>query len=458
VQQASQISVAARPAPPSEVPRLRAGTKAIYEGALRPSDWLEVCLARIKRFEPALHAFQFIDKTALREHAARLDKMDWATQKPFPSLSGAPIAVKDIFNTSTMPTGMGSEIRRDYKPGNNARVIDWMELLGAYTLGKTKTAEFAVHWHPDTRNPWNDSRVPGTSSTGSAVAVACGMAPAALGTQSAGSISRPSSYNGVIGFKPSFGLIPRTGVLKTCDTLDSIGWMTRTVDDARLLLDALRIRGYNYPHVVRGFCAAQQQRQGRTKWRIGFGADPGTATAEGYARAALREFVLQTGNRPDIELVEIDLAEPLKAGHDVHRVIYHKALSYYFTREMAHIDLISGSFKALVDEGRQFSTEDYVTALRRQEDLRATYEKTIDHIDVFVSLAAAGEAPGWDQEEKRDSSLIWTLCGAPAIALPLFKGPNELPYSAQLVAKRYHDYQLLDFAESLFPGETQLAC
>ena len=439
-------------------PSLRAGTTAVYSGALLPSDWLEDCLARIKHFDPAVRAFQYFDEDTLRAQAKTLDATDWTTQKPYPLLAGAPIAVKDIFNTLRMPTGMGSEIRRDYRPGNDARVIEWMRLLGGYTLGKTKTAEFAVHWHPDTRNPWNDAHIPGTSSTGSAVAVACGMAPAALGTQSAGSISRPSSYNGVIGFKPSFGLIPRTGVLKTCDTLDSIGWMTRTVDDARLLLDALRIRGHNYPHVVRGFRAAAARRDGKRKWRVGFGFDPGSATAESYASAALREYVLQTGNRGDVEMVELDLAAPLKDSHQIHRVIYHKALSYYFTREMAHLDFISDSFKALVDEGRQFTAGDYLIALQRQEELSATFERAVEDVDVFLSLATAGEAPEWEQEEKPDSSLVWTLCGAPAITLPVFCGPNGLPFSVQIVAGRYGDYNLLDFAESVFPGETPLAC
>lgn len=444
------------PSASDELPTLRAGAKAVYEGSLRPSDWLEACIARISRFEPRVRAFQHIDLDTLRKQAAALDKTDWAQWKPFPLLCGAPIAVKDIFNTIDMPTGMGSEIRKNYQPSNDARVVDWMKLLGAYTLGKTKTAEFAVHWHPDTRNPWNEAHIPGTSSTGSAVAVACGMTPAALGTQSAGSISRPASYNGVIGFKPSFGLIPRTGVLKTCDTLDSIGWLTRTVDDARLLLDALRVRGHNYPHVVRGFRAADAQRQGQRTWRVGVGTDPGSASAEPYARLALREFALQVGNRSDVELVEVDLAETLKDAHDVHRTIYHKALSYYFTREMAHIDLVSDSFKKLVDEGKRFSTNDYMNALQRQEELGLAFSAAIDGVDVFISLATAGEAPKWDCEEKRDSSLVWTLCGAPTITLPVFRGPNGLPYSVQLVAKRYYDYHLLDFAEHLFPGETEL--
>lgn len=426
------------------------------QGRLRPSDWLEACLAQVQRHELRVHAFQHLMPNALRELAADFDEVDWATRKPFPLLCGAPIAVKDIFNTEEMPTGMGSEIRQTYRPGNDARVVSQMKLLGAYTMGKTKTAEFAVHWHPDTRNPHSDAHIPGTSSTGSAVAVACGMVPAALGTQSAGSISRPSSYTGVIGFKPSFGLVPRTGVLKTCDTLDTIGWIVRCVDDARLLLDALRVRGHNYPHVVRGFRASAVRHEQASGWRVGFGPDPGTATAQAYAREALQEFVLQTGNRPDVDLQEMDFETALHDAREVHRTIYHKALYYYFTREMAERALVSESFQELVDEGERYSPKDYLVALGRQEELAESFERTMDGADVFMSLATAGEAPEWGELEKPDSSLIWTLCGGPVITLPVFVGPSGLPYSIQLAAKRYDDYALLDFAESLFPGEISL--
>ena len=429
------------------------GVALVRTGKLKPSSWLEECLAAIDKFDGTVSAFQFVDATSLRKSVAHLDDADWAAEVPFPSLAGAPVAVKDIFNTVDMPTGMGSDLRKDYRPGNDARVVGQIRELGGYALGKTKTAEFAVHSHPDTRNPWNGDVIPGTSSTGSAVAVACGMAPAALGTQSAGSISRPSSYCGVIGFKPTFGLVPRTGVLKTCDTLDTVGWMTTTVTDAVLLLESLRVRGHNYPQVVRGFRAAAERKAESGSWRVAWGRDPGSGTARDYAREAVQEFALQTGNRGDVALSEMDLTTPLGEAHDVHRVIYHKALSYYFTREMAHVDLISESFRKLVDEGQSFGPGDYHDALARQEDLSEAFESAMADTDVFISLATAGEAPGWSDEEVPDSSLVWTLCGGPSITLPVFRGPNGLPYSVQLVAKRYDDYRLLEFAKSLFPGQ-----
>ena len=447
------LTVASATAAKSSVlPDLVEGVAGVRAGRLKPSEWLRRCIGRIDACESIVKAFDYFDGRQAETAAKQLDSVDWAKWRVEPRLAGAPLAIKDIFNTRNMPNSMGSEIRRGYQPGNDARVVEHAIHLGAYPLGKTTTAEFAVHTSPPTLNPWDAGVIAGTSSTGSAVAVACGMAPAAFGTQSAGSISRPSSYNGVVGYKPTFGLIPRTGVLKTCDTLDTIGWLTRSVRDARLLLDCLRIRGHNYPHVVRGFrLAAQRAPRGRA-WRIAVGNAPGLEQAKPYAREALNLLALQLGNRNDVEIVNIDLSGPLRGAHDVHRVIYHKSLSYYFTRDMAHIQKISEIFKDLVDEGQRFSTEEYVAALDAQEKLSDCFESSMQNVDVFMTLSTAGEAPKLGLAEPPDTSLVWTLCGAPTISLPLFQSAEGLPFGAQFVARRYGDYGLLDFAESVFPG------
>ena len=156
-------------------------------------------------------------------------------------LENIPFGVKDIFNTCDFPTQMGSDLWAGFQPGNDARVVDSVLKQGALLVGKTATAEFAVHSLGLTRNPHDLTRTPGTSSSGSAAAVSAGIIPFALATQTAGSIKRPSSYCGVWGFKPSFGLIPRTGVLKTTDTLDTIGFITSHALNLRPLLDVLRL-------------------------------------------------------------------------------------------------------------------------------------------------------------------------------------------------------------------------
>ena len=144
---------------------------------------------------------------------------------------------------------MGSKVWKNFNAGNNARVIDNLIDDGSILIGKSTTAEFAVHHETKCKNALNDERLPGTSSTGSAIAVSLGLVPYALGTQTAGSITRPASYNGVFGFEPTFGMIPRTGILKTCDSLDTVGFMTSNFDNIEVILNSMRVSGKNYPYV-----------------------------------------------------------------------------------------------------------------------------------------------------------------------------------------------------------------
>jgi len=440
---------------PQDIVRLTAaeGIAAVRAGELRPSQWAEACLARARAVEPLVNAWQALDEAAARRAASALDARDWAAWRPEPLLAGLPLAVKDIFNTTDLPTCMGSDLWQGFTPGNDARVVAQAKLLGAFVLGKTVTAEFAVHNPGSTRNPQSPAHIAGTSSTGSAVAVVTGMAPAGLGTQSAGSIIRPASYVGVIGFKPSFGLIPRTGVLKTADTLDSIGWFARSVADIRLLLDALRVRGRDYPMVERGLARQALKRRPGAPWRLALAKPPTWASWDAGAREQLVEYALQLGNRPDVELRELDLRETFAEAHGVHRLIYHKQLAYYFQRELERAEAVSPIFREITDEGRRTDTAQYVAALGRQNALEHALERELAAVDALITLSVAGEAPRWtDGPERDDSCLIWTLTGAPAITLPLFRGANGLPFGAQLVAPRYGDETLLDLAALLFPG------
>jgi Asp-tRNA(Asn)/Glu-tRNA(Gln) amidotransferase A subunit family amidase len=436
---------------------LTEGTKAVRDGTLKPSEWASQCVEVIERLNGSLKAWSYFDADAVMSAAKAMDKTDWAKEKPFPMLAGAPLGVKDIFNTVDHPNSMGSPTRAGYWPGNDARVVTQAKFTGAQILGKTTTAEFAVHTPPDTINPWHEGYIAGTSSTGTAVAVATGMVPAALGTQSAGSIARPASYNGVVGFKPSFGVIPRTGVLKTCDTLDTIGWMTRSVADANLLLQALRVRSINYPMVERGFASSAKRFAGKTKWRVAMAKAPGHENVTEDSRRKVEEFALQLGNRPDVEIVELDLTQQLGTAHATHETIYDRSLAYYFQRELSQHKFISPIFQEIVERAKSTTPEMYFRALEEQEKLTRTVDSLMHETDILILPSTAGEAVGVDQLEPRDSSLIWTLTGTPAISLPLLKGPNGLPVGVTFVAAKYADDQLLDFAAKVMPGVAEIA-
>jgi Asp-tRNA(Asn)/Glu-tRNA(Gln) amidotransferase A subunit family amidase len=320
-------------------PLLKDGIRDVLSGEIKPSEWAALCCDVIEAFDKELSAWSFFDRALVASSALELDKIDWSQEKPEPLLAGAPIGVKDIFNTVDHPNSMGSEARKGYWPGNDARVVTWAKLLGAQIVGKTTTAEFAVDCAPDTINPWNKNIMPGTSSTGSAVAVATGMVPAALSSQSAGSIARPASYNGVVGVKASFGLIPRTGVLKTCDTLDTIGWMTRCVEDSKIICDALRVKGKSYPVIERGIEMNAERFSNVSSYKIGILSAPGFENILPDTATKLDQLLLQLNNKKNIELIGVDLRDKLSNAHQAHAKIYDKNLAYYFQRELENIEL-----------------------------------------------------------------------------------------------------------------------
>ena len=350
----------------------------------------------------------------------------------------------DIFNTLNMPTCMGSSIWQGFTPGNDARVVAALRGEGGVILGKTVTAEFAVHHPGPTVNPFDPGYSPGTSSSGSAVAVAARMVPLALGTQTAGSTIRPASYCGVYGFKPSFGVIPRTGILKTLDTLDHVSFFARSLDDLGLLFDCTRVRGTNHPYVHQWIDSWSPEKI-RSPFRIALVRGPAWEHAEPYAQDALLALAAEWAKDPEIEVEEVELPEPFKDAHDLHETIYSKALSYYFKRECEeHSDQVSETFRSIVERGRMVSSEAYWAGLKLQQALKRSLDRFFDNYEIILNLSTSGVAPkGLHGREKKDSCLIWTLCHAPAINVPLFQGPSGLPYGAQIVAGRYQDLGLL---------------
>jgi len=202
---------------------------------------VEVCtqyIERINKFEKDINAWAYFDKKLLLEKAADADNYR-RSGKPLGALHGVPIAVKDIIGTIDMPTECGTSIRKGIYPIKNAEIIELLISAGAIIMGKTATSELAYLGPSKTTNPHDYSRTPGGSSSGSAAAIASFMAPLSIGSQTGGSIIRPASYCGVVGYKPSYGLISRHGVLRTSKTLDHMGLFGRSVEDVALLAKVL---------------------------------------------------------------------------------------------------------------------------------------------------------------------------------------------------------------------------
>lgn len=415
----------------------------LRSNAITPEEIVQSCRQRIREIDPIVHAWEFIDDEAIQ---TQLSKISTYTQADYP-LYGIPLGVKDIYNTFDMPTQMGSPIWKDFTPGNDARIVHYLRRSGALILGKTVTAEFAVHYQDKTRNPHDLSRSPGTSSSGSAVAVATGMVPMALGSQTAGSISRPASYCGIYGFKPTFGVLPRIGVLKTTDSLDSLGFFARSVDDLALLFEASRVRGENYEyvhHYIDNYHSTPDK-----KFRIGIVKHPKWDLASDTAKAAFEEWC-STLQSPYLQIEEVTLPLFCDTIHATHQCIYDKSLAYYFKDEYAQHTLMSPIFYDIIQEGNKITKEQYQDALEKQSRETVAFNDWIGSYDILLTLATADEAPiGLTTPDIPDANLIWTYLGLPTATIPVLKGENGLPIGVSVVGGKYHDKLLLDFLQYL---------
>ena len=424
--------------------------KALSSQELSIHDIALHCREQIELLDPFAKAWIAVKPDIMLQQATLLDQRI-ADGKPLRLLEGIPIGIKDVFNTMDFPTQMGSPLWAGFTPGNDARTVFYLKEEGALFPGKTVSAEFAVHALGMTINPYAPDRTPGTSSSGSAVAVALGMVPAALGTQTAASIVRPASFCGVYGCKPSFGLIPRTGVLKTNDSLDTIGFFTAWFEDLQALFDALRVKGNNYP--ISDAAIKNQNRQSKPSnrpWHVAFIKTHTWQHAEHYAHEALRKWCISlTTNGLDIELDETTLPTGMDESHELHSTIYHKSLSYYFQEEYKHIEQLSPIMNEIITIGGKISSAQFQDALRRQEQLAFAMDDFFQDYDCIICLSTAGAAPLRHECERPDPGLMWTLTYLPVISAPRFISPEGLPFGLQVVARRYNDPLLFKFCDYL---------
>jgi Asp-tRNA(Asn)/Glu-tRNA(Gln) amidotransferase A subunit family amidase len=408
---------------------------AVAAGRLTPREVVESCLARIDAYEELVGAWEHLDADLA---------LAAADAAPSGALQGVPAGIKDIFNTRDMPTTMGSPAWATFTPGNDARVVHYARRAGTVVLGKTVTAEFAVHTPGKTRNPHELTRSPGTSSSGSAASVACGMVPWSLGSQTAGSIVRPASYVGVYGFKPSYGSIARIGMLKTTDTLDQVGFFTRSVGDLGPIFDALRVHGADYPlvHDTLDRHVPVDYRERRP--RIGLVTD--ALDVWGIAGSETQASLLAYAQRLEEAGVDVVPASPpgVADAHEVHELIYDRCIAYYFDGEARAGTLVSDVILAMWERGRTITTEVYRDALARQVVIQRELAAFVAGYDALLTLSTSGPAPPFGEPDLKDSALIWTLAGLPVVSAPIFHTDGGLPFGAQFVSPRFRDHALLD--------------
>ena len=349
-----------------------------------------------------------------------------------------------------MPTENGTPIDAGRRPGKDATIVGRLRAAGAVLMGKTVTTEFAYYHPGKTRNPHNPDHTPGGSSSGSAAAVAAGMVPFAIGTQTNGSVIRPASFCGVVGFKPTHGLVPRTGVLCQQPALDTIGVFGRTVADAALLADA--IAGYDPLDAdTRPLRPPRLLEIALTEPPVtptlAFVKTPAWEKAAPETREAFADLVGRLGNT----CREVSLPDYFAEGAGAQRTLmlsgFARNLRPYYDRGR---DQLSDMMRNAIEEGMRISATDYLAALDWREALNAGLEQLFDRYDAIVTPAAPGEAPrGLDSTGNPAFNSLWTLCGVPAVTLPLLEGPNGLPVGVQLVGRRGEDARLLRTARWL---------
>jgi amidase len=406
----------------------REAAREIAAGRLGAEALAAAYLDRVAAREGVVGAWHYLDREqALAEARAR------DAEPPRGPLHGVPIAVKDLIDTADMPTGYGSPIYRGHRPAADASCVALARAAGAVVLGKTVTTEFAAFTPGKTANPRNPAHTPGGSSSGSAAAVADGMAPLAFGTQTAGSVIRPASFCGVVGYKPSFGMIARAGVKQLSDSLDTVGVMARNVADAAFFAGVLTER----PALRHLAPLAHPPHIGLYRTPIWAEAEPVAAAALDRARAALE----RAGARVE-ELAIAPEHEPLTEAQDkIMGFEMARALAYERIRHSAQL---SPRLAQLLDAGMAVGADEYDAARAAAETARAGLGAFFGGCDAVLTAAAPGEAPaGLGYTGNPVFNRIWTLLGTPCATVPANWGDSGLPTGVQLVGRIGDDVRLM---------------
>lgn len=433
---------------PNEMTASAAG-EAIRRGELTSERLVAACLERIAEVESQVGAWTWLDP----DHALAQARAADARQRSgaaLGALHGIPVGIKDIFDTADMPTENGTVLHAGRRPADDATAVALLRASGAVIMGKTVTAELAVYAPGKTTNPHDPRRTPGGSSSGSAAAVAAHMVPLAIGTQTNGSVLRPASYCGVYGFKPSHGSISRHGVLKQSLALDHVGVFARSVDDIALIAGELAAHDGKDPGVP-----PQASLDLAGDWRFRQGQAPRIALVKTpqwpQASAATHDAFLTLAAQWRGFVHEVELPREFGSAVQWHRTIMEADLASSFAAEYASgKDRLSPTLREMIERGQRQLAVEYRRALDGVAALRLALAGLFAQWDAVLTPATQGVAPlGLESTGSPMFCTIWTLCGVPAISLPILRGEDGMPLGAQLVAAKDDDANLLRVARWL---------
>ena len=413
---------------------------------------VEVCqsyINRIEKFEKDVKAWAYFDKEYLLERAKHADEYR-LSGKPLGPLHGLPVAIKDIISTNDMPTGCGTKIREGIRTKDDAFIINLLLSAGAIIMGKTVTTEFAYFDPGPTTNPHDHNRTPGGSSSGSAAAVAAYMAPLAIGSQTNGSTIRPASYCGVIGFKPSYGLISRQGILKQSHFLDQVGIFSRTIEDLALITKVLI------------------KKDTQDNSTINYSSDDMVEIAKSEPPFDQKFVFFKTSkwkniNKEDQKIIEkflskheafIKVEENLSYFDDIfnyQKVIHETDMAYSYRDYYKNYKKQMGAkLIEAIERGLNYKSSEYAEALEYRDFIYNDFKEVFHDYHGVLTPASTGVAPeGLKSTGSPEFSTIWTYLGLPSISLPILEGSNNLPLGIQLVGEKLDDSRTLRTANWL---------
>ena len=410
---------------------------------------VEVCsqyIERIGKFEKDVKAWSHFNKKLLLEKAAEADEHR-ISGKPLGALHGLPVAVKDIIGTLDMPTECGTTIRKKMNTSQDSEVVNLLKVAGAIIMGKTETTELA-YFHPGkTTNPHDYKRTPGGSSSGSAAAVAAHMAPLSIGSQTNGSTIRPASYCGVVGYKPSYGLISRYGILKQSDKLDQVGLFGKSVEDVALLARVLIKKDLFDPSTIH--YSAEDMMDVCRKGPL---FDPKfifykTKNWKNIDKESQKSFEIFIKTfKKNIEVFDTpsyfdDIPKYHKIIHETDMAnnfqLYYKKYKKKLSKEMV----------SAIERGLKNSATEYAEAIDFMKRSYDSYKEVFEDYHGVLTPASSGVAPkGLGNTGSPEFSTVWTYLGLPSISLPLLTGKNDLPLGIQLIGDKHDDLRFLGVA------------
>ena len=415
--------------------------QSLKKGEITSEELVKSYIEQIKKKEKEVEAWEFFDQELVLKQAKKLDELHQSGKHG--DLHGIPVGIKDIFDTEDMPTTDGTEIHKKNPSWNDCTVVSKLKQAGAIIMGKTVTAELAYYSPGKTKNPHDTTRTPGGSSSGSAAAVASHMVPLAVGSQTNGSVIRPASYCGVVGYKPTKGLISRHLVLQISRALDQVGVFANSIEDAALISEQLIGHDKQDPDTSlnpRPKLLAASKEKPPAEPVLAHIKLPFMNELEEDVKEGFKEIKDELKGKVD----EIELPEGFAGIPDWHKIIMESDMARSFSEEYKKSkNKLSDKIIEAIERGTKYTSVEYNNALAKIDVANAYFNQFFHDYDSILTPSACGEAPkGLKSTGNPIFCTIWTYCGMPCISLPLLQGKNGLPVGVQLVSSLFDDERL----------------